>query len=153
MSEAKNKLISARLEDYLEAFYEINAEKNGVKAIDISKKLNVQRSSVTDALKSLSEKGLVNYGRYDVISLTPKGEELAKNVIDKHKKLYYFFHDILGVDSIEADETACYIEHVISDNVLNKLLAYIEKRWFFLYAMLDNSNIAKLTKQGYPWIL
>ena len=63
-----------------------------------------------------------------MISLTPKGEELAKNVIDKHKKLYYFFHDILGVDSIEADETACYIEHVISDNVLNKLLAYIEKR-------------------------
>ena len=128
MSDSKNKLISARLEDYLEAFYEINVEKNGVKAIDISKKLNVQRSSVTDALKALSEKGLVNYGRYDVISLTKEGEELAKNVIEKHKKLYYFFHDILGVDSVEANDTACCIEHVISDNVLKKLLAYIEQK-------------------------
>lgn len=119
--------ISAKLEDYLEALYEIILEKNGVRAVDVSRKLNVNRSSVTEALKSLSTKGLVNYGRYDVISLTSEGEKVAKNVIDKHKKLYHFFHEILGINAQEADETACAIEHVISDNALEHLLGYIEK--------------------------
>ena len=62
--------ITASLEDYLEAFYEIIQLKQGVKAVDIANRLNVKKSSVTEALKNLSSKGLVNYGKYEVISLT-----------------------------------------------------------------------------------
>lgn len=127
-ANANENQISARLEDYLEAFYSVILEKNGVKAVDIAKKLKVQRSSVTEALKVLSAKGLVNYSRYDVISLTQEGESVAKSIIHKHKKLFYFFNEVLGIESDEANETACKIEHVISNHVLERLLEYIEKK-------------------------
>lgn len=84
MTVKENK-ISASLEDYLEAIYKIIEEKHGVKAIEISRRLGVGRSSVTEALKTLAEKKLVNYGRYDVISLTKEGEKVAEQIILKHR--------------------------------------------------------------------
>ncbi len=118
--------ITASLEDYLEAIYEIIEEKRGVKAVEIAKRLDVRRSSVTEALKNLAEKKLVNYGRYDVISLTPAGIKTAKKVIEKHKTLYNFFTKILGLTSEEASANACRVEHAISEEVLQRLIAFLE---------------------------
>lgn len=118
--------ITASLEDYLEAIYEIIEEKQGVKAVEVAKRLDVKRSSVTEALKNLAEKNLVNYGRYDVISLTPLGVKVAKKVIQKHKTLYDFFSKILGLSPEEAALNACKVEHVISENVLQRLIAFID---------------------------
>jgi DtxR family Mn-dependent transcriptional regulator len=118
--------ITASLEDYLEAIYEIIEEKNGVKAVEISKRLGVQRSSVTEALKNLADKKLVNYGRYDTISLTDAGITVAKKVIEKHKTLYDFFTKILDVESSVASTNACKIEHCISEDVLKRLIAFIK---------------------------
>ncbi len=123
MEKAK---ISASLEDYLEAIYEIIEEKQGVKAVEVAKRLDVRRSSVTEALKNLAEKKLVNYGRYDVISLTPEGIEVAQKVIQKHKALYTFFTKILGISPDEASINACKVEHVISENVLQRLISFVE---------------------------
>jgi DtxR family Mn-dependent transcriptional regulator len=118
--------ITASLEDYLEAIYEIIEENQGVKAVEVAKRLGVKRSSVTEALKNLAEKKLVNYGRYSVISLTPLGVTTAKKVIEKHKTLYDFFTKILGLESQEASINACKVEHVISENVLQRLIAFVE---------------------------
>lgn len=117
--------LSASLEDYIEALYEIYNEKQGVKAIDIAKRLGVGRSSVTEALKNLANKNLINYGRYDVISLTDQGETVALRVIEKHKTLYDFLHNILEIPSDVASENACKMEHIISDEVLDKLIQFI----------------------------
>lgn len=122
----ETKKITASLEDYLEAIYNIIEEKQGVKAVEISRKLNVKRSSVTEALKNLADKKLVNYGRYDVISLTPQGINVAKKVSERHKILYNFFEKVLGITSDEAQENACKIEHVVSENVLKRMTAFIE---------------------------
>lgn len=121
----KERKITASLEDYLEAIYEIIQEKKGVKAIEVSRRLGVGRSSVTEALKNLADKKLVNYGRYDVISLTPAGEEAALKVILKHNILYDFFTQILGLKSEEAHENACRVEHVISEEALKRFTAFI----------------------------
>lgn len=118
--------ITASLEDYLEAIYEIIEKKQGVKAVEVAQRLNVKRSSVTEALKNLAEKNLVNYGRYSVISLTPSGVKAAKKVIEKHKTLYDFFTKILGLSAQEASINACKVEHVISEDVLQRLIAFIE---------------------------
>lgn len=118
--------ISASLEDYLETIYEIIEEKQGVKAVEISRRLGVGRSSVTEALKNLADKGLVNYGRYDAISLTGAGEKAAKKVQFKHQVLYDFLVQILGVNPQEAQDNACQLEHVISEDVLKRLIAFIE---------------------------
>jgi len=140
----RNKKISASLEDYLEAIYEIIEEKQGVKAIEISRRLGVGRSSVTEALKNLADKKLVNYGRYDVISLTATGEKVAKKVLIKHQALYDFLVKILGVNKEEAQENACRLEHVISEDVLKRLISFIEfnKR----FHCTDNNYVEEFKK-------
>lgn len=128
MSRNLTKTISASLEDYLEVIYEIFEEKHGVKAVEISRRLGVGRSSVTDALKVLSEKKLVNYGRYDVLSLTKEGEKIAQSVIAKHSVLYDFFTKVLELSPEEANENACRIEHVISEEALNGFTKFMKEK-------------------------
>lgn len=123
MTEIK---ISASLEDYLEALYMIIEAKQGVRAVDVARQLNVKKSSVTEALKALSSKGLVNYEKYDVISLTENGKKMAKKIADKHEILLNFFTNILGAEQNNSVESACKIEHVISDELLERLIAFIQ---------------------------
>ena len=97
------KPISASLEDYLEAIYKIREVQDSVRPIEISRRLGVGRASVSEALRSLSNRGLVNYENYGVLTLTEKGEKVAQEVIFKHNILYDFFANILELDELEAD--------------------------------------------------
>lgn len=118
----KEKL-SSSLEDYLEVIYNIIDKNEKVRAIDISRELNVSRASVTEALKKLADKQLINYGRYDMISMTEEGKKQALGVIEKHNTLQYFFEEIMGLEHAEAATIACKIEHIISQNVLDRFTA------------------------------
>lgn len=142
MTDFSKKSISASLEDYLEAIYKIIEEKQGVKAIEISRKLGVGRSSVTEALKTLADKKLVNYGRYDVISLTETGEKAAQEVIAKHNVLCEFFVEILGLSTAEAEKNACRVEHVLSETASNRLKDFMNYNKF----EKDNDYICKFKK-------
>ncbi|MCP4376391.1 MAG: metal-dependent transcriptional regulator [bacterium] len=113
--------LSDSLEDYMEAIFHIEVKKNAARAKDIAERLQVSNSSVTGALRLLSEKGLVNYAPYDIITLTPRGREVAQRVVWKHKTLLNFFVNVLGVDQAEAEETACKMEHGVSKHVLERL--------------------------------
>lgn len=119
-----NQKLTSSLEDYLEAIYVILKKNNSVKAIDVSRTLNVSRASVTEALKKLEQRDLINYGRYDVISMTQKGIAEAKKVIDKHNHLCAFFKDVLNASDKEAQENACKIEHVISEDILKRIISF-----------------------------
>lgn len=123
---AKTDILSASLEDYLEAIFHIVAEKHAAKAKDIAKRLNVNNSSVTGALRALSEKGLVNYAPYDVITLTLEGNRLAEGIVRKHEALRDFLVNILCIEEAEAEETACKMEHSVSHVILNKLILFME---------------------------
>lgn len=121
-----DSVLSNSQEDYLEAIYTIVEEKQAVRAKDISKRLKVNNSSVTGALKSLSEKGLVNYAPYDVITLTETGRTVAAEVSRRHVLLRKFFIDILGIAYGEAETAACKVEHALSDTIVDRLAKYIE---------------------------
>ena len=114
--------LTASLEDYLEVICNYTNEGKTIRAIDISKELKVSRASVTEALKKLATKGFVNYERYETLSLTPLGKEIAQNVVSKHNVLQKFFENILGLQSEEASENACRIEHVITENAFNRIV-------------------------------
>ena len=83
--------LTASLEDYLEVICNYADKKKSVRAIDISRELNVSRASVTEALKKLALKGYVNYDRYGSLSLTDNGKSLALKIISKHAILERFF--------------------------------------------------------------
>ena len=78
----KNKL-SQSLEDYLEIIYNKIKENSSVKAIDISRQLNVSRASVTEALNKLAEKGYINYEKYGEIIINELGIKKAKEIVSK----------------------------------------------------------------------
>jgi DtxR family Mn-dependent transcriptional regulator len=116
--------LSASLEDYLEAIYHIIAEKQAARAKDISRRLKVGGSSVTGALRSLAEKGLVNYAPYDLITLTADGEKIAADVVRRHEVLRDFFVKVLAVEYAEADDAACKMEHAIPKTVLERFIDF-----------------------------
>lgn len=126
MSESENEKLSASLEDYLETIFHVVAEKQAARAKDIAKRLNVNNSSVTGALRSLSEKGYINYAPYDLITLTAKGTELARDVVRRHEALKDFFTKILQIPENEAEDAACKMEHAISPTILDRLIQFVE---------------------------
>ena len=120
-----NKLTSS-LEDYLEII--CNYEKSGqaIRAIDISKTLNISRASVTEALQKLNSKGLIVYDK--TIMLTNEGRAKAQEVVSKHSILQQFFEEVLELDNKEASDNACRIEHVISEAAFKKISDFLKNR-------------------------
>lgn len=118
--------LTQSLEDYLEAIYELTGETKAVRSSSIADRLKVKRPSVTSALRSLSEKGLIVYLPYVPISLTEKGEFEAKKVIRRHKAMEIFLERILGVDGKESKESACKLEHAMNDEITTRLVEFVE---------------------------
>ena len=88
--------LTASLEDYMEAIFHLVDEKQAARARDIAQRLQVNRSSVTGALQSLAQKGLVNYEPYEAITLTQKGVAVAKDVVRRHEVLRDFLVKVFG---------------------------------------------------------
>lgn len=123
---SETAMITASLEDYLEAIFHIIEEKEAVRPKDIARRLKVSNSSVTGALRSLAEKSLINYAPYDVITLTAGGKDAARDVIRRHEALRDFFVKVLAVDFQEADTGACQMEHSIPKVILERLIQFAE---------------------------
>ncbi|HUX12304.1 MAG TPA: metal-dependent transcriptional regulator [Spirochaetia bacterium] len=117
--------LSASQEDYLEAIYHISERKQAARAKDISTRLGVNNSSVTGALHALAQKGLVNYEPYDIVTLTDQGYAAAQQVVRRHEVLREFLVQVLDVAPEEAEESACKLEHAVSDTVLEKLVRFM----------------------------
>ena len=117
--------LSESLEDYLEAIYNEILKKNEAKVTDISNILNVKKASVTGALISLKNKGLINYEPYSAITLTKLGEKLAADIIQKHKVMSEFLENILNLPKDEAIENACKMEHIISKESFEAIKKHI----------------------------
>jgi DtxR family Mn-dependent transcriptional regulator len=121
-----SETLSSNMEDYLEAIFHISQEKQAARAKDIADRVKVNKSSVTGALRSLSEKGLVNYAPYDIITLTAKGKKVAAEIVRRHTALKEFFVKILLIDQDEAEEASCRVEHAVSKNIIDRLIRFVE---------------------------
>ncbi|MGM0443560.1 MAG: DtxR family transcriptional regulator [Fibrobacterota bacterium] len=118
--------LSSSLEDYLEAILELVDRQSVARVKNISDLLGVKRSSVTVALRNLSERGLVHYSPYSVITLTEKGDRIARCISCKHKYLSLFFRDILAVDRERAEDIACRMEHGFDSEVFVRFRAFYD---------------------------
>jgi len=117
----KSVELSASLEDYLEAIFNILNHQQVARSKDIAKLLDVAKPSVTGALKVLAKKGLVNYKPYGYVTLTTSGTAQAMRVSNKHHIINSFFVDILGVEPDTASKAACKAEHALGTDVVSKL--------------------------------
>lgn len=118
--------ISPQLEDYLEAIFELMAEKRVARVSDIADSMGVQMPSVTGALKHLAQHGLVNYEPYHYVTLTPEGVEIARAMVRRHDVLKRFMSQVLALPEDIAEHDACGMEHALSDEALNRLIQFLE---------------------------
>ncbi|MFW6414020.1 MAG: DtxR family transcriptional regulator, partial [Verrucomicrobiota bacterium] len=118
--------LSEQLEDYLESIERLSRESGEAHVQDIAKRLSVHKSTVTAALRSLAEKGLISYSAYRPAVLTKTGKMVADEVIQRHEALRSFLSDILLLDSETAQQNACKLEHAIDKKALEQLLKYVE---------------------------
>jgi len=122
---SKRTKLSASLEDYIEAIYNIVAEKQKARSKDIAACLNVSGASVTEALRSLSKKKLINYAPYEAITLTDKGRKTAEDVVRRHNALKQFFIDVLGIKHDIAEQGACRVEHTAPQEIIDQMIRFI----------------------------
>lgn len=116
--------LSASLEDYIEAIYHIVEEKLVARSKDIAARLDVSRASVTEALRALAKKDLINYAPYEAITMTDRGKRVAKDVIYRHETLKRFFVEVLAIDNSLAEEAACRIEHAAPPVVISRMIEF-----------------------------
>lgn len=114
-------------ENYLEAILVLKNKKGNVRSIDIAHELMVSKPSVSVAMKHFRENGYIVVESDGCISLTEKGETVAKRVYERHQIVTKALM-ALGVDEITALEDACKIEHDISEKTFEKLKEFTEKQ-------------------------
>ena len=118
--------LTASLEDYVESIYHIAARQGAARVTDIAADLEVAKSSVTGALRTLSSRGLVNHDPYSIITLTTAGRDAAQRVVRRHAILAQFLAEVLGLPPETAQANACRLEHAMEPKVVDRLLKYID---------------------------
>lgn len=116
------------LEDYLEAIYNSLNRRGHAKTNEIASDLGVKAPSVTEMFDKLRKKGFINYEKYEGVTLTKRGREVAKDVSEVHENIKKFL-ELLQVSPEQADEDACKVEHSLSEESivqLNKFIDFVE---------------------------
>ncbi len=115
-------MISFTEENYLKIIYKLSAEtENEISTNAVAEVTQTKAASVTDMLRKLSEKQLVSYQKYQGVRLTKSGENLALQVIRKHRLWEVFLVNKLGFNWDEVHEIAEELEHINSDELVQRL--------------------------------
>lgn len=114
-------------ENYLKAIFKLSSPKTeGVSTNSIAEELNTKASSVTDMIKKLSDKKLVNYKKYKGASLTSSGKKIAVTIIRNHRLWEVFLVEKLNFKWDEVHDFAEELEHIKSDELTERLDAFLE---------------------------
>jgi DtxR family Mn-dependent transcriptional regulator len=107
-------------EDYLE-MVSFLSDEGEVRVTDIAARLGFSKPSVSAAIKLLEERNLIQHQRYRSVSLTQKGQELAATIRERHTLITKFLQDKLGVSADTAEKDACKMEHILSEETLERI--------------------------------
>lgn len=118
--------LTESLQDYLLEIYIVKTKKGVVRSKDIASRRNVKLPSVVEAIKELVKKGLVTHESYGYIEFTDAGIDEATKLYERHKMLYKFLHDGLGLDENLAEEDAHRIEHDLHRETVSRLAKFVE---------------------------
>jgi len=114
-------------ENYLKAIFKLSTkETDGVSTNSIAEELETKASSVTDMIKKLSDKKLVKYKKYQGVTLTKKGEEIAISIVRNHRLWEVFLVEKLNFKWDEVHDLAEDLEHINSKKLTEKLDEFLE---------------------------
>lgn len=121
--------VSSRIEDYLEALFQLESAGKRLTVTALADKLALTKGTVATGVKKMEEAGLVSHAAYGDVFLTPKGREIGWKVLIKHDALTNFFCGILNIDPEKAEEIACLTVHYLEGKAASRFFNMID----FLY--------------------
>ncbi len=107
-------------EMYLETIYVLSKKKGNVRSIDVGEYMGYSKPSVSRAVGLLKNGGYITVDKNGFLTLTDVGLELAQKIYERHTIISNFLIKI-GVDKATADEDACRIEHIISNETFEAI--------------------------------
>ena len=118
--------ISFTEENYLKVIHRLSeATTEDISTNAVAELMQTKAASVTDMLRKLAEKGWVNYQKYQGVRLSAEGEKIALSIVRKHRLWEVFLVDKMGFNWDEVHEIAEQLEHIESDQLVNKLDEYL----------------------------
>ena len=107
-------------EDYLESVLVLQKKLGMVRSVDVARHMGVSKPSVCVAVNTLKDGGFLTMDENHFLHLTDIGREVAEQIYEKH---CFFTEQLIaaGVDPKVAEEDACRIEHIISDESFSRL--------------------------------
>ena len=111
------------IEDYLKTIYELTRASERATTNQIAARMEVTPASVTNMIQKLAETDppLLDYRKHRGVQLTPEGERVALEIIRHHRLLEMFLHETLGYSWDEVHEEADRLEHVISEEMEERI--------------------------------
>lgn len=115
-------------ENYLETILKLKEIKGTVRSVDIAHELNFSKPSVSRAVGILKDEGYIQIQEKGEIKLTPLGREKAEKVYERHRLLTEFLQMVANVTRELAEEDACRMEHIISEQVFQGIKKFMKKQ-------------------------
>ncbi len=113
-------------ENYLKIIFHLSQDSHPVQTNAIAEKIQTKAASVTDMLKKLADKHLVDYVKYQGVTLTEKGKLTAINIVRKHRLWEVFLVDKLNFKWDQVHEVAEELEHIKSDLLTERLNEFLD---------------------------
>ena len=120
----KNELTES-LEKYLLAIYEIVKVNQAARVKDVSNYLKIGGPATSDAVKTLAERGFINYVPYGIITITSKGKKKAEEKLFRHRTISNFLEKVLMVENEKVSQSAKQIEYSMPEDVLRKFVSFL----------------------------
>ncbi len=117
--------ITAPVEDYLKAIYELERGGVAVATTALAAQLDVAPPSVTGMVRRLADQGLLTHEPYHGVRLTPQGRRLALRTLRRHRVIEAYLSKALGYGWDEVHEEAERLEHAASDDLIDRMAAAI----------------------------
>jgi DtxR family Mn-dependent transcriptional regulator len=114
-------MLTQAIQDYLKSIYKLRGAGEGVSTTAIAERMGVSAASATNMVKKLARLRLVEHTPYRGVVLTPGGEKVALEVIRHHRLLELYLSEMLGVSLDKVDEEAERLEHVLSEDLEERI--------------------------------
>ncbi len=110
-------------EMYLETILKIQKRKGSVRSIEIAEEMGFSRPSVSRAVGIMKKDGFIVVHADGLIDLTETGRDKAENIFSRHKSLTQALV-VMGLSPEAAEENACRVEHVITEEAFEAIKKY-----------------------------
>jgi DtxR family Mn-dependent transcriptional regulator len=117
--------LSESEENYIKSIYNLQEKTEKVNTNSLANFLNTSAASITDMLKKLKSKKLLEYKKYYGFRLNDAGNKEALKIIRRHRLWEYFLVAKLGMEWEKVHDIAEELEHVSSSELINKLDNYL----------------------------